>query len=156
MIPMTLTPRQSSRSEAVGARDVRDQRLRRRLRHVLQPGDEIDHAFVVSTSPTRWPRLAARDGRSALAVIRGGAIVVARLGRFGEAALLERLDGDAVGATNVAPGDCYVDVAGRRHWVSGVWTYSLYRLHADREAELAATAACRTRAPRRSSRRAPA
>ena len=134
MIPTTPKPLQSRTSEAADALDVRDRRLRRRLRRVLQPGDEIDHAFVVSTSPTRRSRLGEWDGCSAVAVIRGGAVVVARLGRFGGATLLERLAGDVVGATNVTPGDCYVDVAGRRRWVTGVWTYSLYRLHIRRQA----------------------
>jgi len=34
--------------------------------------------------------------------------------------------------SNVAPGDSYIDVGGRRYWVHGVWTYSLYQLHSRR------------------------
>ena len=35
----------------------------------------------------------------------------------------------AIGATAVGPGDSSIEVAGRRYWVHGVWTYGLYTLH---------------------------
>ena len=132
--------------------DDRDRRLRRRVRNVLQPGDEVDIAFVMSTTPAvvagrfRLRRndgtvvSAARRGRDpsprlALVVTRGGAVVVARLTRLTGSQLVQRFDtASAIGVTAVEPGDSYVEVAGRRYWVRGVWTYGLYTLHSRRGA----------------------
>ena len=132
--------------------DERDRRLRRRLRNVLQPGDEIDIAFVMSATPAvvagRF-RLRRNDGtmvpavrrgrdsspRLALVVTRGSAVVVARLTRLAGSQVVQRFDtAAAIGVTAVEPGDSYVEVAGRRYWVRGVWTYGLYTLHSRRRA----------------------
>jgi hypothetical protein len=81
---------------------------------------------------------AARRGRASaqrlvLVVTRGGAVVVARLTRFAGSQVVQRFDTAAsIGVTAVGPGDSYVEVAGRRYWVHGVWTYGLYTLHARR------------------------
>jgi hypothetical protein len=112
--------------------DDRDRRLHRRVRNVLQPGDEVDIAFVMST--TRRGR--ASSQRLALVVTQGGAVVVVRLTRFAGSELVQRFDtAAAIGVTAVGPGDSYVEVAGRRYWVHGVWTYGLYTLHARRGAD---------------------
>jgi hypothetical protein len=130
--------------------DERDRRLRRRVRPVLQPGDDVDVAFVMSTTPPvvagRF-RLRRADGtavpatrrgratsqRLALVVTRGGAVVVARLTRIAGPQLVQRFDtAAAIGVTAVGPGESYVEVAGRRYWVHGVWTYGLYTLHTRR------------------------
>ena len=139
------------RRAGVGARvdpglDERDRRLRRRVRPVLQPGDEVDIAFVMSTTPPvvagRFrlrrataprpppPREPASSQRLALVVTRGGAVVVARLTRIAGPQLVQRFDtAAAIGVTAVGPGESYLEVAGRRYWVHGVWTYGLYTLH---------------------------
>jgi hypothetical protein len=71
--------------------------------------------------------------RIALATTCGGAVLVVRLTKLTGAELVQRFETDAqLGTSNVAPGDSYIDVGGRRYWVHGVWTYSLYQLHSRR------------------------
>jgi len=125
----------------------RNRRLRRRLRHVLRSDDEVDIAFVMSMAPSvaAGPGDAMSAGaaastrrwgirqRRALATTCGGAVVVARLTKPTGAELVQRFETEAqLGTSNVAPGDSYIDVAGCRYWVHGVWTYSLYQLHSRR------------------------
>jgi hypothetical protein len=115
-------------AEGTGAatpQDERDERLRRRVRGVLRPGEEIEHALVMSTRA----HTVAAVRRHALVVTRTGAIVVCRLTAFNKVEPMQRFETTAaITATNVAPGECFVDVAGQRYWVDRAWTYALFRL----------------------------
>jgi hypothetical protein len=112
--------------------DERDERLRRRVRGVLQAGDEIDHAFVM----TARPRKVATVRRHALVVTRTGAIFVCRLTAFNRVDSVLHFDTSAaITAINVAPGDCFVEVGGQRYWVDRAWTYALFRLSSQRDGD---------------------
>jgi hypothetical protein len=115
-------------AEGTGAatpQDERDERLRRRVRSALRPGDEIEHALVMSTRA----HTVATMRRHALVVTRTGAIVVCRLTAFNKVEPVQRFETTAaITATNVAPGACFVDVDGQRYWVDRAWTYALFRL----------------------------
>jgi hypothetical protein len=117
------TGEQQWRVDAAGQGDLatRERRLHRRLRRTLDPAARISVALVATASED------GRRVRRVLALTDDG-LVVARLGVVRRPVVLRRHEPGAVGTTHVAPGDSYVDVAGRRWGVSGAWTYQLFRL----------------------------
>jgi hypothetical protein len=99
----------------------RERRLLRRLRRSLAPTAEISVALVAT------PAGDGRAGRRVLA-LTDDALLIARTPYVRRPAVLRRYERAAVGATNVAPGNSYVDVDGQRWSVGGGWTYQLFRL----------------------------
>jgi hypothetical protein len=82
------------------------------------------------------PRKVATARRHTLVVTRTGAIVVCRLTAFNRVEPVQRFDTSAaITATNVAPGDCFVEIGGQRYSVDRAWTYALFRLCSQRDGD---------------------